>query len=67
MMREMSAKNCDERRAGAYTFKTLPAGCSYTIKPLRNGFKFAPAARSITNLSAGITAGASTNFNGTGR
>lgn len=51
---------------GLYTFRYIPAGRNYTIKPVRSGYTFSPPTRSITNLHSNIPAGASTNFSGTG-
>ncbi|HWT03831.1 MAG TPA: glycoside hydrolase family 44 protein [Pyrinomonadaceae bacterium] len=51
---------------GNYTFTNVPAGRNYTIKPTKSGFTFSPTARSISNLSANVAAGAATNFTGSG-
>jgi CSLREA domain-containing protein len=51
---------------GNYSFKNLPAGRNYTIKPSRSGFTFSPATRQFTNLQSDVPVGPSTKFNGTG-
>lgn len=51
---------------GNYTVASLPAGRNYSIKPSKTGYTFSPLTKSITNLSANVAAGASTNFTGTG-
>jgi len=53
-------------QTGNYTFTNVPAGRKYTIKPAKGGFAFSPTARSISNLSANVAAGAATNFKGSG-
>lgn len=60
------ARTAQTGNTGYYTFTNLPAGRNYSIKPSKSGFTFAPAARSFTNLSGNIPAGASTSFTGTG-
>lgn len=42
--------------AGNYSFNNLPAGLDYIITPSKNHYSFAPASRSLTNLSANQTA-----------
>ena len=41
---------------GAYSFASLPAGANYTVTPSRTGYDFAPASKSLTDLSADQTA-----------
>jgi hypothetical protein len=59
-------KSAQTASTGNYTFSNLPAGRDYTIKPMKNGFTFTPATRSIMNLSDNMPAGPSTSFSGTG-
>ncbi|HKQ52672.1 MAG TPA: proprotein convertase P-domain-containing protein, partial [Pyrinomonadaceae bacterium] len=51
---------------GSYTFSSLPAGRSYTIKAAKTGYTFTPTSRSISKLSGNASAGATTNFSGSG-
>ena len=62
-----AARSTRTTSTGDYKFMNLPAGRNYTIKPAKSGFTFTPASRSITNLSGNISAGASSNFTGTGQ
>jgi CSLREA domain-containing protein len=61
-----AARTVSTDSAGNYSFKNLPAGRNYTIKPTKSGFTFNPVTRQFTNLQADVPVGPSTKFSGTG-
>jgi len=38
--------------AGVYSFQNVPAGRTYTVTPVKPGFQFTPASKSLADLSA---------------
>jgi hypothetical protein len=60
-----TARTVNTSSTGVYRITGLPAGRSYVITPRKTGYAFTPTSRSLTNLSANIAAGTSTNFTGT--
>jgi hypothetical protein len=41
---------------GTYSFPNVPAGRSYTVMPVKSGYQFTPASKSLSGLSANQTA-----------
>ncbi|HEY0376092.1 MAG TPA: SBBP repeat-containing protein [Pyrinomonadaceae bacterium] len=50
-----AARTATTSSTGAYSFPNVPAGRSYTVTPIKNGYQFTPASKSLANLSASQT------------